>query len=299
MYSTGITQRPVAELAEATGCCVIPTIIKKGKITMNTPINEPLSTAFVWNWRLFALLWLLGFAGVLTLLLMPIPLPTGNMQLPSPAIIRLLQLVQTSVLLSLSVAVGCWAAPRLGLQAPLIAAWAEGRTVGAQIGAILMSSLLMGVLGGILATSISLLAQPYLPAALTDPNSAANSQPLLVRFLYGGILEEILLRWGLMSAIAWGLWRLLQGGVGLPSSTVMWIAILGAALLFGFGHLPMAFSLAGSPTPFLLIYIVGLNALLALLFGWLYWQKGLEAAMLAHMAVHVVFVSANLLLLRG
>lgn len=263
---------------------------------MNTTMNATLATAFAWNWRLFALLLLLGLTGVLTLLLIPITLPTGNSQLPSLATIRLIQIVQTSVMLTLAVAVGCWAAPRLGLNAPLIAAWAEGRSMSGLLSSILMSSLLIGTLGGILASAISLLAQPYLPTALTDPNSAANTQPLLVRFLYGGILEEILLRWGLMSGIAWVLWRLLQGGVGVPSSTVMWIAILGAALLFGLGHLPVAFSLAAAPTPFLLIYIVGLNALLALLFGWLYWQKGLEAAMLAHMAVHLVFVVANLLL---
>lgn len=263
---------------------------------MNTTMNATLMTAFVWNWRLFTLLWLLGFAGVLPLLLLPITLPTGNAQLPSLATIRLIQLVQTSVLLTLAVAIGCWTAPRLGLNAPLLAAWIEGRSVGTQISSILMPGFLFGVLGGILATGISLLAQPYLPTALTDPNSAANTQPILVRFLYGGILEEILLRWGLMSAIAWGLWRLLQSGVGVPSSTVMWLAILSAALLFGLGHLPVAFSLAAAPTSFLLIYIVGLNAFLALLFGWLYWQKGLEAAMVAHMAVHGVFVIANLLL---
>ncbi len=179
---------------------------------MNTTINATLATAFAWNWRLFALLLLLGLTGVLTLLLIPITLPTGNAQLPSLATIRLIQIVQTSVMLTLAVAVGCWAAPRLGLNAPLLAAWAEGRSMSGLLSSILMSSLLIGTLGGILASAISLLAQPYLPTALTDPNSAANTQPLLVRFLYGGILEEILLRWGLMSGIAWVLWRLLQGG---------------------------------------------------------------------------------------
>lgn len=263
---------------------------------MNTTMNDALTTSFAWNWRLFTVLWLLGFVGVLTLLLLPITLPTGNAQLPSLATIRLIQIVQTSVMLTLAVAVGCWAAPRLGLHAPLIADWVEGRSMSIVPNSILLSSLLIGLLGGFLATIISLLAQPYLPTALTNPNSAANTQPMLVRFLYGGILEEILLRWGLMSGIAWVLWRLVQGGDGVPSGMVMWIAIVSAALLFGVGHLPVAFSLTASPTPFLLVYIVGLNALLALFFGWLYWHKGLEAAMIAHMAVHVVFVVANLLL---
>ena len=113
---------------------------------MSNTMNATLTTAFIWSWRLFALLWVLGFVGVLTLLLIPITLPTGNTQLPSLTIIRLLQIVQTSILLTLAVAAGCWAAPRLGLQAPLLAAWGEGRNVGAQIGSILMSSFLMGVL---------------------------------------------------------------------------------------------------------------------------------------------------------
>ena len=45
----------------------------------------------------------------------------------------------------------------------------------------------------------------------------------------------------------------------------------------------------------LLLYLLLGNAAGGLIFGWLYWQKGLESAMLAHIFAHVVMVLAELL----
>ena len=52
------------------------------------------------------------------------------------------------------------------------------------------------------------------------------------------------------------------------------------ALAFGAGHLPLAASLH-ILTPELVVILIGLNAFVALGFGYLYWSRGLEAAMLA------------------
>lgn len=65
------------------------------------------------------------------------------------------------------------------------------------------------------------------------------------------------------------------------------------AVLFGLAHIPNATHFV----PFsglVLARALILNGVAALVFGWLYWRKGLEAAMLAHFSadivVHVLFV---------
>ena len=71
----------------------------------------------------------------------------------------------------------------------------------------------------------------------------------------------------------------------------MWIAILGAALLFGLGHLPATMA----ATPFsttVLARAILLNGIYGVLFGYLYWKRGLESSMTAHFTsdvlVHVI-----------
>jgi len=96
-----------------------------------------------------------------------------------------------------------------------------------------------------------------------------------------------MLRWGVMTAILWALWRLFQRGRGAPSEATAWGAILLAAVLFGVAHLPaVAFApLDGA----LVVRTVLLNALGGVLFGWLYWRHHLEEAMIAHASAHVGF----------
>ena len=69
------------------------------------------------------------------------------------------------------------------------------------------------------------------------------------------------------------------------------IAILGAALFFGLGHLPATMA----ATPFsttVLARAILLNGIYGVLFGYLYWKRGLESSMTAHFTsdvlVHVI-----------
>ncbi|MGB3515499.1 MAG: hypothetical protein WBA43_03530, partial [Elainellaceae cyanobacterium] len=76
--------------------------------------------------QLFGLLWLSGMAGVMSLALLPLPsLPEGA---PPAAVVRLLMLVQPTVLLSVAVLIGVLLTPRLGLMAPGAEALAVGRS---------------------------------------------------------------------------------------------------------------------------------------------------------------------------
>jgi membrane protease YdiL (CAAX protease family) len=58
------------------------------------------------------------------------------------------------------------------------------------------------------------------------------------------------------------------------------------------GHLPIASALGIGLTSSIVFYVVIANSLFGLIAGYLYWKKGLEAAIIAHMLAHVVIVTA-------
>lgn len=64
---------------------------------------------------------------------------------------------------------------------------------------------------------------------------------------------------------------------------VVWIGNILAALFFGALHIPQAAVLLG-PTPIIIAYTLIANGVPGVVFGWLYWRRGLVAAMVCHFA---------------
>ena len=95
-----------------------------------------------------------------------------------------------------------------------------------------------------------------------------------------GIDEEIIFRWGLLSAVL-----VLMRKLGARDG--FWIANIVVTLLFGAGHLPATAALAGPLTAPTVAYVLLGNVPPGLLFGWLFRRRGLESAMLAHGAADV------------
>ncbi|MFQ4138056.1 CPBP family intramembrane glutamic endopeptidase [Nodosilinea sp. PGN35] len=232
--------------------------------------------------RLFGLLWLAGMAGVISLVLVPLPLlPEGA---PPVAVVRLLVLVQPTVLLSVAVLIGVLLTHRLGLRAPGAEALAAGRSWRQAMVPQLLPGVVGGLISGALLTAIALLSRPLLPPAY----GAAEPTPLLVRFLYGGITEEILIRWGLMTLLLWLGWRFGQQRQGKPQTQWVVVAIVVSSLGFAVAHLPAAIALGLPLTPALVGFLLIQNALFAVVAGYLFWRYGLESAMIAHLTVHAV-----------
>jgi hypothetical protein len=101
--------------------------------------------------------------------------------------------------------------------------------------------------------------------------------------LYGGVAEEVMLRWGVMSLAAWVLVSLLGRQ---RHSVAMTLAIVAAAGLFAAAHLP-AVAAQVELTPAIVVRTLTLNGVAGLVYGWLFWRHHLEAAMAAHAATHV------------
>jgi len=74
---------------------------------------------------------------------------------------------------------------------------------------------------------------------------------------------------------------------GTTTVAVIWIANILAAVLFGLGHLPTT-ALLVPLTPIVIARAIVLNGLLGIVFGWLYWKRGLEAAMISHFSADIV-----------
>lgn len=242
----------------------------------------------------FLVLWLAGMLGVLSTLQLNVPIPQGT-PLPLPLqYIKLLGLIQPTILLAVAVFVGITLAPKVGLSAPFTAAIARGDRLSTAIKPQVLPGLVGGLLGAIALSTISSLWSPFLP---WDFLAKAKEQPtpLLVRLLYGGITEELLLRWGLMTLLVWLGWRLLQRRKGQPRTRYVVGAIVLSSLFFGMAHLPILFALGSQVTLSLISYILVANSLFGAIAGYLYWRRGLESAMIAHVFAHVGMITISVL----
>lgn len=246
--------------------------------------------------RLFIVLFGLGLLGVFSLLQVPVQLPAGVEAPLSPELLQWIGIAQSALLLAIAVTIGLFTASKVGLAAPVANAVVTGQPWWPLLRGQLRPALVGAILGAIVLFVYGLLQPLLMPELLVA--AQGTEVPLLMRVLYGGITEEILLRWGIMSLLVWLLWRVGQRGQGVVHSGIVWSGTLAAALLFGVGHLPAlaAFGVAFT-VPMVLAVVIG-NALAGVIFGWLYWRKGLEAAILAHAGTHVITIFVSLPLLK-
>ena len=107
--------------------------------------------------------------------------------------------------------------------------------------------------------------------------------------LYGGVIEEILLRLFMMSLIAYLAWKIFFRREANPPTGVIIAANIIAALLFAAGHLPSTMQMFGEITPMILLRCFLLNGIGGLVFGYLYRNYGIQYSMMAHAGTHIVW----------
>jgi membrane protease YdiL (CAAX protease family) len=230
-------------------------------------------------------------AGSVAMTAMVLPQLLVQVQEPLPAppwVISLATVAQSALLLALAAWAGVRLTPSVGLRAPAFEAAVTGRPIGPALRPQLLPGLIAGVLGG-----ISLFAAfRYAPSAVAELQDRF-AIPIVARVLYGGITEELLLRWGFMTALAWLAWRFLQQRRGPVWAGCVWLAIAISAFVFAAGHLPAASVLLGAMDVTVVAFVIGVNTVFGLLFGYLFWRHGLESAMIAHALAHAVSFLAN------
>ncbi|WP_088893475.1 CPBP family glutamic-type intramembrane protease [Leptolyngbya ohadii] len=250
------------------------------------------------NRPIFLTLWLAGIFGSIALIPYALTLQgakLGTIQLPfSLPVVLALQIGQSAIVLAIAIAAGLFFANRTGLGTPVLSAWFEGEAIGERVRKFLVPAIGWGVVA---AVAILLLDRFVFAPALVPQISQASSpvapaiqppvwQGLLAAF-YGGINEEIYLRLLVLSLLVFIGKFIAHRANGEPTSVVLWIAAIGAAVLFGLGHLPATAAILPL-TPAVITRALVLNGLAGIGFGYLYFTFGLEAAMLSHFVGDIV-----------
>lgn len=244
--------------------------------------------------RLIATLVAISLPGIV-LVALQVPGMVANLdaELPPSAVLVLVTALQTLVLVTALAALGAWLAPKVGLAAPVLSGSASGRSALSVLTSQARVAVPAGIGIGVLIVAVEVMVfRPWLPDELYLLGTPLTFGYLLAGLLYGGIVEEVLLRWGAMSLFAWLVFRAL-GRQHLSIALLLGNAL--AAILFGVGHLPAVNALAGELTTPVIVRTLVLNAVPGFVFGLFFQHRGLEAAMLAHMGAHLGMAAPRLI----
>lgn len=130
---------------------------------------------------------------------------------------------------------------------------------------------------------------------MIDGIQSANAASLtvsgvIVSVMYGGIIEEVMLRLFFMSIIALIIWKVFckkYDRENIPTGVFVATNII-AALVFAAGHLPATTIIFGELTPLILFRCFLLNGGFGLALGWLYRKYGIAYAMIGHALFHII-----------
>lgn len=242
------------------------------------------------SWVLFLVLLIAGVIGTIAVIPYQFALNPQILEKVTLSRTRLmaLTLVQGTIMTAVVVGVGVLASGAVGLGAPVLETILAGGDASTLVAEFALPALLGGATAyGLIVGLDRLVFMPRMPQPLRAAGKRTALWKRALACLYGGITEELMMRWFLMSVIVWAVGLVLPGADGLPADGAYWVGIFGAALLFGAGHLPATANITRL-TPWVIARALLLNGIGGLIFGLLYWRFGLEAAMLAHFTTDVL-----------
>ncbi len=191
--------------------------------------------------------------------------------------------------------VGLFLASRIGLGLPFVEGWVKREPTQIRFRRVFGLSVLVGVVAGLVIIVLdTFVFGPPLAAELDRLGIVipATVQPpawqgFLASFT-GGVNEEVMFRLFGVSSLAWLGSLVSRDSEGRPKPLVLWIAIVVVAGAFGLAHLP-ATAAIGLPIDTLVVSrAIVLNGIGGVAFGWLYWRRGLESAMMGHFSADIV-----------
>ncbi|HZK06654.1 MAG TPA: CPBP family glutamic-type intramembrane protease [Bacteroidales bacterium] len=233
-------------------------------------------------------LFALGALGILSLLTVSIPLdnlPKQVLDKFTPETIKLLTLIKPAILLLVSVVIGTILFEKVKLTVPTITSLLKSENEQISFLEQIKFGVILGLITGILTITVGIIFKSSLPQEFVELGNKIKIT-IIARFAYGGLTEELLMRFGFMTLIVWLVFKMTKQ----LNSYTYWTGIILATILFAFGHFPVAFSVVSNPTISLLTYILVGNSIAGIFFGWLYWKKGLEAAFVGHIFAHVAML---------
>lgn len=146
----------------------------------------------------------------------------------------------------------------------------------------------LSLVGGIIFSLDKWTFGAWIPEVGASYEAPITVNNWLGSILYGGVVEELMLRLFFMSLLAWLIWKIFFRREEKVPASVLVMANVVAALLFAAGHLPATLVLFGELTPMILLRCFLLNGSFGLLFGYLYRKFGIQYAMVSHATFHIV-----------
>jgi len=243
------------------------------------------------SWRRAFLIAGLGLIGVISLLASTIVPADIAVEAGIPELtLRLLLLIQPTVLVIGAAILGDRLTRTTWLQAPFIS---RSRTVS--IRSAVTAAVIGAVIVGVTLAAYNWITTEVAPLTLVSGTSLS----LVPAVLYGGITEEVLIRWGLMGALVWIFIKISRRPTGeKPSAPVIATAIVVSSAAFALLHLPALLTL-GDPTVVNIVAAMTANVIAGLVFGTVFAARGLEAAIGAHAGAHVVGATLSFALPLG
>jgi len=243
------------------------------------------------NWKVFLVLLGASVFGTVCMIPYTLTIQAGLLkELPIPLVLLLtLQIAQNAILFAFFILAGSYLAGKVGLRIPVLERWSRGEEIKSTFKTSLGISIILAVLAVFLIVALDFsfyFIFPNEPIYTVKLPQIPMWQGFLVSF-YGGINEEIMNRLFLMSLIIWMLSKIKKTTEGEPQGLTAWLAIVATAMIFGLLHLPSTAALI-SITPFVVARAIILNGIAGIIFGWLYWRKGLESAMISHFVADII-----------
>ncbi len=154
----------------------------------------------------------------------------------------------------------------------------------------LVITLAVSLIGGILFSLDYWTFGSVIEPVRASYESGVTVNNVIASILYGGVIEEVMLRLFFMSLAAFIIWKVFcrkYDRDNIPTS-VFATANITAAILFAAGHLPATFVLFGGLTPMIVFRCFMMNGCFGLLFGWIYRRYGIVYSMISHAVLHIV-----------
>lgn len=239
------------------------------------------------NLKLFMILFIAGI--IVSIAVLPYAMDLVSNTLKDSSIpvsqVVIVSIVQSVIMFAVAVFIGIKLYKKVNFSLPILEGIIEKKSVNISWKKFLTTS----VGSGLLVAIIILILEYFFVMMGSSISLYKSSVPVwwkgLLGAIYGGIGEELLLRFCLMTAFVWVVSKFQKKEN--PTSKVVWVGIVIIAVIFGLLHLPVTAAMT-TITPLIIARAILLNGIGGIVFGYLYWKKGLESAIIAHFSADIV-----------
>lgn len=241
------------------------------------------------NWKVFFILLILSLISVICVFPYVLTIQWELIKkIGQPAlIIFIAQFIQSIILFSVVIFFGLFFTKIIGLGLPIIEAILNKKDYKIILKNILGMSVLIWI-GTALIIYILDIFFTFLGATITTHQNFAPIWQKLLAAFYGGIAEEIIMRLFLMTFFIWIGTKIFKQNQ--RTKIIIIVSIFITAIIFGLWHLPITESLTKLDSLIITRAIV-LNGIGWIIFGYLFWKKWLESAIITHFTTDIFLLT--------